>query len=283
MLALLLAFAFSYTISAKDVLQPPARPAMESWTSPAVQHRQTVELRTAEGDMVRGWLYAADNADAPYVLFFYGSSEDLSHEANRLQWLRDTFQVNAICFDYTGFGFSEGSIDASRTRSAALEEFDYVRKHLAAQDAPIVVYGWSIGTGMAIHVAANRPAAGLILQAPPASSDAMALWSSDHDVPRFLHGMVKVKVGPAVKPLYDGAASIAGVSTPLLVIHGQLDDVVPLAQGRQVFAASAATQKEFVEVPGSHHNDLPFTKSPAADAVGNFLKAVRSGRAAATP
>ncbi len=57
---------------------------------------------------MRGWLYAADKADAPYVLFFYGSSEDLNHESNRLEWLRNSFQVNAICFDYPGFGFSEG-------------------------------------------------------------------------------------------------------------------------------------------------------------------------------
>ena len=280
MLALFLAFALSYTVSANDVLQPPTRPAMERWSAPAADHRRAIDMRTAEGDTVRGWLYAARVPDAPYVLFFYGSNEDLSHEANRLQWLRDTFGVNEVCFDYTGYGFSDGSVDVGRTRSAALQEFDYVRDHLSTRGAPIVVYGWSIGTGMAIHVAANRPAAGLILQAPPASPDAMALASSDHDVPRFLHGMVKVKMSDAVKPLYDGAASISGVSTPLLVIHGQLDDVVPIEQGRQVFRASSAIQKEFVEVPGSHHNDLPFTKTPASDAVGRLLKTVTSLQAA---
>ncbi len=145
---------------------------------------------------------------------------------------------------------------------------------------PIVSYGWSIGTGLAIHVAANRPAAGLILQAPPAIPGAMELSSSANDVPRWLHGVVKLKMDEAVKPLYEGAASIANVSTPLLVIHGQLDEVVPIAQGREVFRTSARNAKEFIEVPGKHHNDLPFSKPPSADAVGRLLKIVSSGQPA---
>lgn len=271
MFALLLALGIGYTLHAKDVFQPPKPPAPEKW-SEKVPRREALEFQTTEGTKLRGWLYRADKSDAPLVLFFYGSNEDLAHEANRLAWLSETVHVNAICFDYPGYGFSSGSIDVAAIQSAALQEFDYVKQRLAPNTTtPIVSYGWSIGTSMAIHVAAERHVAGLILQAPPATAEEMMRWSSKHDVPWYGRGVVKMKADSAVEQVYENASAIHKVSSPLLVIQGQLDDVVPIEQGREVFAASPATQKQFIEVPGAHHNDLRFTQPPASDAVESFV------------
>lgn len=141
MLALVFA-AITYTLHAKDVLQPPKPPVPEAWSSESEkQKRLNVEFQTTEGTKIRGWLYKSDQPKAPYVLFFYGSNEDLSHEANRLAWLRDSFHVNAVCFDYPGYGFSGGSVDVSAIQSAALQEFDYVQTHLASSDSRIISYG----------------------------------------------------------------------------------------------------------------------------------------------
>lgn len=269
MLTLFLAAIFTYTLHTKDVFQPPKPPASDAWKS-APAHRESISFQTTEGFVLRGWLYRSHRDAAPYVLFFYGSNEDLAHEAARLAWLRDSFHVNALCFDYPGYGFSGGSVDIGAIRSAALQEFDYTRSHLAMR-APIVPYGWSIGTGMALYVAGRRTVAGLILQAPPSSAAAIERWSSRHDLPWFAHGIVKIKADSSVRNLYEGAAAIRRIDCPLLVVHGQLDDVVPIAQGREVFNASPAAQKQFVEVPGAHHNDLRYTAPPAADAVGAFL------------
>ena len=162
-------------------------------------------------------------------------------------------------------------------RASALDAFDYVDATLAHGASPIVAYGWSIGTGLAVHVAAERHVAGVILQAPPASAEEMAAWSSQHDVPRIARGVVKVTVDDAVRPIYDNARAIAGVESPLLVIQGQNDDVVPIAQGREVFAASPAKQKRLVEIPGVHHNDLRVGHPPASDAVQRFLRELTTG------
>ncbi len=277
MLSLLLAAAISYTLHVKDVLQPPKSQPLETWSAETQDQRQSVEFQTTEGTKIRGWLYKSDRPAAPFVIFFYGSNEDLAHEANRIAWLRNSFHVNAICFDYPGYGFSGGSVGTSSTLSAALQEFDYVRNRLASSNTPIISYGWSIGTGMAIHVAAGRPVAGLILQAPPANAEEVARWSSKHDVPWYGRGLVKMKVDPSLQPLYEGATAIRTVASPLLIIQGQLDDVVPIAQGREVFDASPATQKQFIEIPAAHHNDLRFKEPPASDAVGDFLKPFTAG------
>ncbi len=272
MICLLL--SISYTLHAKDVFQPPKAPPASDWTA-AAPNRDPIEFRARDGSQIRGWLYKSDDPQAAYVLFFYGSNEDLAREAGRLRWLRDTFHVNAMCFDDPGYGFSTGRIDANAIRSVAVEEFDYIRDHLARTGGPVVVYGWSIGSGIAIHVAAQRRASGLILQAPPASADEMLQWSSHHDIPWYARGAVRMSADAQVRQSYEGAAEIATVDCPLLVIQGEKDDVVPVDQGREVFRASPAKQKRFVEVPGAHHNDLQFRDPPASDAVRAFLETIR--------
>lgn len=275
MLAMLLALGIGYTLHAKDVFQPPKPPAPGKWSEQAPR-REPLEFQSIDGSKLRGWLYRGDKPDAPFVLFFYGSNEDLAHEANRLSWLSDTLHINAVCFDYPGYGFSGGTIGVPAIQSAALQEFDYVQQRVVPNLAtPIVSYGWSIGTSMAIHVAANRRVAGLILQAPPATAEEMMRWSSKHDVPWYGRGVVKMKADSDVTQVYENAAGIRNVSSPLLIIQGELDDVVPINQGREVLSASPATQKQFVEVPGAHHNDLQYTRPPSSDAVEHFIDSLR--------
>src|ERR1700761_372749 len=286
MLPFLLAAAITFTLHDKDVLQPPKASPIAIWTSHASALREPVEFTAKDGSHIRGWLYRAKPADssdvaasAPTVLFFYGSNEDLVHEQARLAWVSESLHVNAICFDYPGYGFSTGQISVKATRDIALEEYDFISDHVASRGStgaaavpPIVAYGWSIGTGLAVHVAAERHVAGLILQAPPASAEEMAAWSSQHDVPRLARGIAKVAIDPAVSPIYENVHEIAKVSSPLLVVQGTEDDVVPIAQGREVFSASPAKQKRFVEVPGAHHNDIRVGHPPAGDAVATFLQ-----------
>ena len=291
MLTFLLAAAISYTLSDRSVLQPPKAPDMAVWTSQPAS-REAVEFKAKDGTQIRGWLYRAKEAQGgetvaahPFVLFFYGSNEDLVHEEARLAWLRNSLHVNAICFDFPGYGFSTGRVNVKATRDIALEEYDFIREHLAAQPSDgaaslpaIVTYGWSIGTGLAVHVASQRDVAGLILQAPPASADEMAAWSSTHDVPRLARGVVKVTMDADVQPMYENVREISQVSSPLLVVQGTEDDVVPIAQGREVFAASPAKQKSMLEVPGVHHSDLRVGHPPAGDAVASFLQQIATGQ-----
>ena len=279
MLPLLLAAAVTYMLTDTNVLQPPKPPPSSAWKSQPSSVREAVEFTSKDGTQTRGWLYRAKalngKADAaaalPFVLFFYGSNEDLVHEERRLAWLSESMHVNAICFDDPGYGFSTGRVSVKAARDVALEEYDFVRDHLAKASS-IISYGWSIGTGLAVHVAAERNVGGLMLQAPPASADEMAVWSSQHDVPRLARGLVKVIVADSVRPIYENAHEIEKVSVPLLVIQGSDDDVVPIAQGREVFAASVSKLKTFVEVPGAHHNDLRVGHPPAGDAVATFLR-----------
>ena len=116
MLTFLLAAAISYTLTNTSVPQPPTAPAMAVWTSePAT--REAVEFLAKDGSKIRGWIQRAKQVDDggmvashPFVLFFYGSNENLVHEEARLAWLRDKLHVNAVCFDFPRYGFSTGKL-----------------------------------------------------------------------------------------------------------------------------------------------------------------------------
>lgn len=230
-----------------------------------------VEAAGRDGAKLRGWLISAARPDAPYVLFFYGSNEDALIERNRLIWLA-SLGVNAVCFDYRGYGFSDGKVGADEIRHYALRMFDAVKATIAPAGASVIVYGWSVGTQLALHVAANRPVSGVILQAPPASADAMAKASRSADVPAIVRWAVSLKSDAAVRSIYQGTVEAKSVTAPLLVVQGRQDETVTPAQAKAVFDASPSRDKIIVFVDGAGHNALKFRDPPASTAVIEFLR-----------
>ncbi|QYE37028.1 lysophospholipase (plasmid) [Polymorphobacter sp. PAMC 29334] len=204
------------------------------------------------------------------MLFFYGSNEDALIEQNRLVWL-SSLGVNAVCFDYRGYGFSDGQIGAAAIRDDALRMFDAVKATVAPAGSSVMVYGWSVGTQLALHVAANRPVSGVILQAPPASADATDKASRTADVPSIVRWAVALKSDADVRSIYQGAVEAKAVSAPLLIIEGKRDTTVPPAQAQAVFDASPSTEKRIVFVDGADHNTLKFREPPASSEVVAFL------------
>ena len=272
MTALALALGLTITLHKVDVFGPPKRPDAALWEHAGAGDGAPVPVSFKSGDGVvqRGWRFAARLEQRPYLLFFYGSNEDVRTERRRLAFLADALDINTVAFDYRGYGFSDGNVDPQAIRSDALLAYDAVRS--SAGSAPILIYGWSVGAEMAVHVAAARPAAGLILQAPPASADAMAAASRKNDVPRLVRWAVSLRFDDETRAVFQGAHEIRGASQPLLVLQGDRDEVVPLAQARQVFTASAAPYKTFVTVPGAHHNDLRISTPPALPALISFVQ-----------
>lgn len=264
-----LAMAVTIGIHIADVFAPPKKPPLADWSSAAGRVTK-VELAGADGVKLRGWLIPAARNDAPYVIFFYGSNEDAAIERNRLDWLA-SLGVNAICVDYRGYGFSDGTPGAATIRDDALRLFDHVRSSVAPQGARVLVYGWSVGTQLALHVAANRPVAGIILQAPPASADAMDAASRQTDVPAIVRWAVRLKSDDDVRLIYQGAAEAKAVTAPLLIVQGTADRTVPPAQARAVLEAARSSEKRLVLVGGADHNTLRFREPPAATAVAAFL------------
>ncbi len=226
-------------------------------------------LRVQDGTVLTGLRFEASVRRRPWLLFFYGNAESMLVEQPRLQWLQRRYGINVICFDYRGYGFSGGVTDPPQLRADALQEFDWVQSQ--SQGAPIVVYGYSLGSQLAIHVAAKRPAAGAIVEAAPASADLMAdwlrRWPLIEAVQWLASPVIRLRPDPSVVEFLSAAREVRGLHIPLAVIHGTEDRVVPIAQGQTIFNAATTPLKRFVALPGIGHLQIDYTRPAVAQTI----------------
>ena len=195
------------------------------------------------------------------VLFAHGNGGNLSHRLDRALFLQSKLGAAVLLFDYRGYGRSEGSPDEEGTYRDARAAHRWLVEEKRVPPDRLVIFGESLGSAVALDLALARPSRALVLESPFASVPAMA-----RAVYPFL------PLWPLVRTRYDNEAKAPRLSVPLLVLHGDRDDVVPFEQGRRVFAA-APEPKRFYTIPGASHNDTYLVGGEAYwNAVRDFLE-----------
>ncbi len=249
-----------------DVLfEPGPRGSLSSWAATDGKNRRTLSYKAPDGVIVRGWFYPARGPDGPTILYYYGNGGSIAESAQRAAWL-SSLGYNVALFDYRGYGYSEGTPHLAPIAAAALSEYDLVSNEVGGDS--LFVYGWSLGTTFAVRVGIARAIRGLILQAPPASAkEELAALR----LPTIARMAVKLIPDDTIIDGIANAERIANYHGPLLVIHGSDDDIVPVAQGREVFDRCPSLQKQFVALPGRHHNDVSLGDTLAGHSVSSFL------------
>jgi pimeloyl-ACP methyl ester carboxylesterase len=246
--------------------QPPPTAPIADWV--VADKRATVSV-DVDGVTLRGWSYAGSDAALPTVLLFNGNGATIA-AGDAFYRTVAAHGARVVVFDYRGYGFSGGSADVAAFQRDALAVYDIVAKDASRG---VVVYGFSLGAPVAAYVAAHRSVAGLILAA------AMANAREELPVFAMLQGapesMARALVAaPDAEAAFDDVGFVAHSTAPLLVLHGTADAAVPIAQGREVLAASAATRKRMVELANTSHNGT--VSAPAAlDAIRQFLTSLR--------
>ncbi len=199
------------------------------------------ELRLAASDGVRlhGWWLRGRGERA--LVWFHGNAGNISHRLDNAKRLIDRFGLDIVLVDYRGYGLSEGAPDEPGLYRDGLAMYDEAARRGFTPDR-IVLFGRSLGAAVAVEIARQRPYAALILETPFLSVPAMA--------------RVHYPLVPAVliRSRFDLEAKIASVEGPTLVLHGDRDEIVPLAQAQRIFEL-ARPPKRFVLIRGAGHND----------------------------
>jgi uncharacterized protein len=194
-------------------------------------------LTTSDGEILVAWHFPPAQ-DGPVILYFHGASGALIDRAPRLRLLLQR-GYGLLAVSFRGYGGSTGSpSEAGLMRDA---ETAY---HAACRRYPcdrIIIVGASLGTGMAVNVAAKYEAAGLVLLAP---------FSSAADIAQRLCPVLPV--GRLMRDPFRSDLLISKVRTPLLVIHGAQDRVIPLKSARSLFQR-AHEPKTFLVVADAGH------------------------------
>ena len=173
----------------------------------------------------------------------HGNAGDITNRADVLSLLAQR-GLAVLVFDFRGYGDSEGKPSEQGLYRDADAAWRYLVEQRGVEPARIVVFGESLGAAVALHTALARPVAGLIMEGAFQSIPTMAR----RQVPF-------VPVWPLTRNKFDNLSSVGRLSVPLLMLHGEHDDLVPISQRRAVFDA-APQPKEFIVVAGASHNDV---------------------------
>lgn len=215
-----------------------------------------MSVRTTDNLLLTGWYAPPADAGALTVLYCHGNARTLAERAHKARRLMDA-GLGVLLVGYRGYGGNPGHPTEPGLYADARAALGWLRSREVPAER-IVVYGESLGTGIATQMAVENPELGaLVLEAP-------FTRLADLAPPYLLPGLAPL----LLLDQYDTASKIPGLDLPILVVHGDHDGVVPVAMGRTlVKAANGRAEGVFLAPAG--HNDL--WEHGAAEAVLAFL------------
>ena len=204
------------------------------------------EDHTVEGDqgVTHSSRFFPAGRDYPTILFFYGHGETAA-DYNSIAPLYNQVGANVLVADYRGYGGSGGSPRFSTMLSDAHKVLEMLRSNLESEGyvGAVYVMGRSMGRHPAFELAANakEKIRGLIVESGRAS------------LGQFVHGL-DVLEAQRLEAAYQD--KVQGIDIPVLVIHGEMDTLVPVQEAVGMCERFASANKRLVTIPGSGHNDL---------------------------
>jgi hypothetical protein len=237
-------------------------------TTPAqagLPEAQEVSLTAADGVRIIAW-YAAPRDDKPVILYFHGNGGALRYRVDRFRKIIGD-GIGLVAIEYRGYGGSNES--PSETGLIADGEAAYAFAAARYQAQQLVLWGESLGSGVAVALAAEKPVGRVILEAPFTSAAAVAAT-------RYWYLPVRL----LMKDQYRSDERIGKVTAPVLILHGMHDHVVPFAMGERMFELTKAP-KHIVRFIDGDHEDLD--ANGALHAVGRFLAGELDEQSAAPP
>ena len=201
---------------------------------------EEVVLTTSDRERVIAW-HVPPRPDRPVVIYFHGNAETI---AKRVPRHRDLIAdgVGLVALSYRGYMGSTGRPTEEGLLRDAEAAYQFAVSHYPADR--IVLWGHSLGSGVAVALAATRPVAKLVLEAP---------FSSTADVAASMFPIVPVRW--LMHDQFHSDQRIGAVTAPILILHGDKDRVVTVALGERLFAL-AREPKRFVHYPDGGHDDL---------------------------
>lgn len=201
---------------------------------------EEIFFKTSDGEVINALFFP--NGGKRVILYFHGNAGDLSG----WQFVAEDFLSTAYDFmiiDYRGYGKSSGELSETGFYLDADAAYDYLTKRGFAPEN-IVIYGRSIGSGVAVDLASRKTCQGLVLESAYSSMGKLA----GEKFPYFFPSLY-------LKYRFDNISKINGVKCPVIFLHGSLDNLIPPSHSSRLFEKFTG-KKKLIKVPRGGHNDL---------------------------
>jgi fermentation-respiration switch protein FrsA (DUF1100 family) len=224
---------------------------------------QDANFAAADGTKLHGW-YVRHPQPKAHALVLHGNAGNVTLMADSLRLLNRRHEVSALALDYRGFGRSEGT----PTEQGVLQDARAARDWLAQKEgiAPtdVLLMGQSLGGGVAIDLAANDGCRGLVVT---------GTFTSIPDVAQ--HQISWLPMRWLLSSKLDSLSNIKKYHGPLLLAHGDADEVVPFQHGKDLFEAAPGPKKMITNYGGKHNDPLPEEYRVALDEFIENLPAIK--------
>jgi fermentation-respiration switch protein FrsA (DUF1100 family) len=227
-----------YLLANRSIYYPSKYPD-GPWDSQAQLGAADVWLEASGSVRLHAWSVPGGNAGL-VTLYLHGNAGNIAYRYPRFHEIAAAGS-SILALDYRGYGKSGGSPSEKGVYADAEAAYDYLLR-TGYRPGQIVLHGESLGTAVAVDLASRRPCAALVLEAP---------FTSARDVA----GTVLPVIGPLLVWGFDSRSKIARVRAPVLAIHGDRDDIIPLRLCQSLMAAAPGPKSLWI-VPGAGHNDI---------------------------
>ena len=206
---------------------------------------EDVSIKAREATVLSGVLVKPSVARAPLVIYYGGNAEEVTAFASQAA---DSYGERAVLFvNYRGYGKSGGKPAEAAMVADAVEIFDWAARRTDLDPARVALHGRSLGTGVAVQVAAARPARCVILTSP---------FDSARDVAKQIYSWLPVDL--LMRHPFDSAAHAPQLRMPALFLMGDADQLIPMRHSERL-ASLWGGPVERVKLEGFGHNDLSVT------------------------
>ena len=228
---------------------------------------EDARFTTADGVQLHGWFVPAHGDEsADVLLWFHGNAGNIADRTDNLLLLSRRLGVSVFIFDYRGYGLSDGKPSERGVYADGEAALAYLRARGDVDMTRLTLFGRSLGCAVAVELATRHPVKAVILESPFTSIDAMAR--------RMRGGLTSlIPTSWVVRSKFDSLSKIGNIHSPILLLHGDVDDIVPIQMAHELFAAANAP-KRFYPISGAGHNDTVLTGGDAYfDALKEFISA----------
>jgi fermentation-respiration switch protein FrsA (DUF1100 family) len=224
-----------------SLLYFPSRELIATPRSAGLEHTD-VWLDTEDGERLHGWWIAASADPLGHVLLCHGNGGNVGDRVIHAALL-SAAGFDVLLFDYRGYGHSSGRPSERGTYRDSRSALAWMLDEPEVDSGRVLYLGESLGGAVAIELALEHPPAGLVL---------LSTFTGIREMGELYYSFIPTRLVPDA---YPSLRRISHLRVPLLVLHGEQDEIVPLAQGEALFQA-APEPKRMRTFPAVGHNDL---------------------------
>ena len=186
-----------------------------------IHNFETINFKTSDNFELKGWFHLK-NSNKKTILFLHGNAGNLDNRIDKLNFLGN-MDINFLIISWRGYSGNPGNPSETGLYKDALGGIEWLNKKGISNDR-IILYGESLGTAITTEVAQNENFAGIILEAP---------FTSMVDMGQKIYPIFPVKF--LLKDKYESRNKIKNIKSPILVLHGRKDKIVPFYMGEKIF------------------------------------------------